>query len=703
MLTRIGFQALVSKRLGDLFALIAGLSIPAIVVLAWRQGLFSGVPASFRWLLAGIGSVGLLLLLSDKFLKRLSWSPGSFLALLSILGFVAYSGPAVAFAAAVIGLVALALVPGKWLGNADGGTLILVVGIATLVGCVGWLLPFPLHGPRIYLLLAALLLLVRRRVLRERLGMILVGWQDLGREARGWQAAVAGAGLLASMGLWLPTMNYDDNAAHLILPYQLLRGGYYHLDASTQAWALAPWANNALNGIAAVLAGVEARAAVNAIWLLVGMNGAWRLAIALGAQSRGALAAVVVWVTLPFTGYFTTTMQVDGASGAILLHLAALLVTSRLKLPSAWVVGALLGLLAGLKVTNAIYVLPAAAWLTWLAFHNRDWVWLVRAVMIALLLGTSSYIFSVWITGNPLFPLYNATFQSPYYPPVDIVDRRWMMGLSVDALWDLTFHTDRFGEFYPGAFGLALVALLPALTIEMARHPVSRLVGLWFIISGILVFSQIQYARYAFPASSVLVVIGSVGLSRLLPSTLYAALMGVLVVANTMLLPSTSWLLSDNPWGRLITQGPGAVTAIEAEKIPERLLLRRVLDATPGACVMIVNPEAPFGAIAGGRANVSHPVYDSRMMRTYNWANEDGSGQRWLRVLSVTGTSHVITGPVIAPGLEHALVKHGFQRVDLLGASIVWASIDPSARSCGGNMIQSRDEAHRRFHPWDHH
>lgn len=692
-----------TKRADGWLAVVASAAIPATMILAWWQGLFTGIPPSFLWLLAGVFGVATLLLLLDTFWRHLPWSPGSFLALLAILGFIVYCGPATGFAFVAIGLVALALVPEKWLLSPVNGALILVVGIAILVGFVGWLLPFPVHGARIYLLLAVAFCLGRRRVLLERLDMIVAGWQALGREARGWQTAVAAAGLVAALGLWLPTMNYDDNAAHLILPYQLLRDGYYHLDALTQAWALAPWANNVLNGIAAVLAGAEARAAVNAVWLLVGMNGSWRLAIALGAEPRGALAAVSAYATLPLTGYFTTTMQVDGASGAVLLHLAALMVASGRALPSAWVIGALLGLLAGLKVTNAIYVLPGAAWLAWLALQNRDAAWLARVAAVALLLGGASFTFSVWITGNPLFPLYNATFQSPYYPPIDIIDQRWMSTLSIDALWSLTFHTERFGEHYPGAFGLALFALLPALAIEMARNRASRFVALWFLVSGALLFVQIQYARYMFPATAVLVVIGSVGLSRLLPSRPFTVLMCVLVVANAMLMPSTSWLVRDDPWSRLVMQGPEAVVAIEAEKIPERLLLRRVLDGAPAACVIIANPDAPFGAIAGGRAAVAQPVYDSRMSQTYIWANTDDSGQRWRQVLTATGASHVITGPAIATGLERAFVELGFQRVDVQGASAAWAAADPADRRCGGTMIQSRDEAHRRFHPGDNH
>ena len=109
---------------------------------------------------------------------------------------------------------------------------------------------------------------------------------------RGWRAAVAGSprwaalavGLLglASTACWLPTMQVDDLAYHLGLPTQLLMYGEYRPDPVHQVWSYAPWAGDALQGFAAVLAGEHARGGLNALWLAVAAGGVWSASAGIG-------------------------------------------------------------------------------------------------------------------------------------------------------------------------------------------------------------------------------------------------------------------------------------------------------------------------------------------------------------------------------------------------------------------------------------
>lgn len=684
-------------------ALIAGAAVPVSIGFAWQKELFSGTPSSFCWLLAVVALITLMTtLVTHRFIEKL---PGAatLLAVAAFVAFICYCGPATAFAAILLALCGVAITPKACVVAGNGQFLGLLAGMAILAGLVGWLLPFPVHGIRIYLAFATFLCVWRRDVIRYRVGQMWKNWERLEQESPVWLAYAVAAAFIAGLGLWLPSMNFDDNAAHLIMPYQLLADGYYHLDVSTQAWAVAPWANNVLNGIAALFAGQEARAALNMLWLLVGLNGAWRLATALSTDSRTALAATIAYASLPLTGYFTTTMQVDGASTAVLTQFAALLVTSGRTLPPAALVGALLGLLASLKAPNAIFVFPAIVWLGWLIVRQRRFGWLFQVSAIAILLSASSYFYAVLVTGNPLFPLFNATFKSGYFPLVDLVDGRWNMGLSWRSLWDMTYSTGLYGEHYPGAFGIATLALLPALFIEAVRRPASRGVAIWFLISGVLMFAQIQYIRYLYPAIAILSVVGVVGLARLMPLAPFAALFAGLVAANFLLLPSTSWLLRDDPWRNLVLHGPSAREMIEAEKIPERIVLRRILEGSSRACVLIANQDAPFGAIAGGRAVVVRDPYDSRMAKAYAWADSDPTGARWQQVISSSGVSHIITGSEVSAPLQMALATGGFELVDKQGSAMVWALSDPAQRTCGAGLETVRDEAHRHFHPGDTH
>ena len=373
-------------------------------------------------------------------------------------------------------------------------------------------------------------------------------------------------------------------------------------------------------------------------------------------------------------------------------------------MPPALLVGALLGLLAGIKVSNALFVLPALAWLGWNALQHRNWRWIAKVVVVALLLCSSSYFYATVVTGNPLFPLFNGFFKSPLFPAIDLVDKRWMKeGLSWSSLWDLTFETHRFGEYYPGAFGLALLALLPAIVFEAIHSARSRVIALWFGVSGLLMFAQIQYMRYLFPAVGPLVVVGVLGLVRLVPKNLSIALLVVLIAGNLLLLPTTSWILKDDPWQMMIDRGPAGGKLVEMQKIPERTLLIRLLAESPQACLLLLNADAPFGAVAGGRALVVKPRYDLRMAKTNSWANADSTGERWREVLRATGASHVMTSNKLQSSLEYGLELHGFEVIDTLGNVEVWASGRAGERRCTGSVGSSRDEALRHFRPGRRH
>jgi hypothetical protein len=73
-------------------------------------------------------------------------------------------------------------------------------------------------------------------------------------------------------------------------------------------------------------------------------------------------------------------------------------------------------------------------------------------VLIVLLVGGASYSYSWIVTGNPVLPLLNDVFQSPYFGALRFDDPRWHAGLGVDTLWRLTFRTAAYNEGWDGAY-----------------------------------------------------------------------------------------------------------------------------------------------------------------------------------------------------------------------------------------------------------
>ena len=671
--------------------------LPLLVVsfAAWHYDLAANIRGDYR------GLVGVLLVVfgalagGAHIAAKRGWRHAALLPLLAAcvpaLGVVVFAGWTSAFAAVVLMAAALALASCFRAASRSGIAIALIVGMACLMALVGWLLPFPVHHRVAYLVVALALVLARWRALREMGRGASAALHGALSMYPGWSILLIGAATIASLGLWLPSLNYDDNAVHLILPSQLLADGYYRFDVQTQSWAVAPWANNVLHAIAAVLAGQEARAAVALLWLLLGISGAWRLARAVGASPQVALAAAAVFAAQPLTGYFTTTMQVDGASTGVLLHLAAIAATPAHARPGAAVIGLLAGLLLALKTSNLVYCLPLLAWLVVSLPRSTRARWLGIFFSCLLPVAASSYAYAWLVTGNPLFPFYNAVFKSPYYPLENFRDLKWMAGVSWRSLWDITFKTNAYGQFFPGAAGLAVLATMPVLVVDAVHRPASRWLALWALATGLLLFWFMQYLRYIFPALAVLAVLGSVALARFTDRRVFAAAVVVLVLADAMLMPTTSWIARENHWAQLLRQGPAARVDIERKVMPERALLARIMAREPDACVLMGNPKAPFVGTGRGHAISLHRRYDPELWRARNDAETDASGGKWRALLARIGASHVIVDPAREPLLARTLAGMGHVVLDREGALEARGAVDEQARRCKPGLRSSRD------------
>lgn len=678
------------------WAWLALLPLVVLLMACVRYDLAANIDVGFRWMLAAFLLFQALLVAIALTLARRgsprAWWPVGVAALPAVAGVVAYAGAGTVFAGALLALAALAI----GMRLADGvrsPAIALLVGLAVLAALVGWLLPFPVHQRWAYLLVASLVIAWRARALASLLHDGAISLRQVALRHPAWVILVITASSVASLGLWLPSLNYDDNAVHLILQAQLLADGYYRLDVQSQSWAVAPWANNVLHAIAAMLAGDEARPAVAAIWLLLGIDGAHRLASALGAPPRVALAAAAVFAAQPFAGYFTTTMQVDGASAAILLQLAVVAAAPAAQRPGPLAIGAIGGLLLALKTVNLIFVLPLLVWLGWSSARGLRLRWTLRMLAMLLPVAASSYGYAVLVTGNPLFPFFNAVFRSPYYPLENLRDLKWMAGVTWRAPWDLLFRSDVYGQYYPGAAGIAVLASLPALLLVAARKPAVRWLAALALLVAVLLFWQMQYLRYLFPAYAILAVLGVVALSRVLAWRGFVAAVLVLVAVDAALMPTTSWIVRANPWAGLLRQGPEAHAQLIREVMPERALLERVVASDPNACVLMTDPKRPFVGAGHGRALSMHRRYDPELWRARNHAELDPSGQAWRDVLARVGAAVVIVDPVATPSLYRVLEGAGYKEIASEGRSQAWAAPGDVGKRCAEALLDARNQA----------
>ena len=125
-------------------------------------------------------------------------------------------------------------------------------------------------------------------------------------------------------------------------------------------------------------------------------------------------------------------------------------------------------------------------------------------LVVAFAAVADSYFYATVITGNPLFPFFNGVFTSPYMAAENLGDQRWHAGVDIRSPWDITFATPRYMECYVGAAGLSLLAFLGAWACSLASRGMRATLTVFAFASGLVVFSQVQYLRYVFPAIALL-------------------------------------------------------------------------------------------------------------------------------------------------------------------------------------------------------
>lgn len=583
---------------------------------------------------------------------------------------------AVAAFAGVLPLLATVLLALAAIGAGTlvaGGGVALVLGLALIAGATGWLLPLPLHRQWVYAVVFAAIVVLRRRAIAGTLRGCLVAARAEIAEAPVAAALAAFALLFASIGCWLPTLQYDDVAYHLGLPYQLQEGARYALDPDQQVWALAPWAGDVLQGIVQVLAGREARGAMDALWLLIAAAATHQLARAAGASAWARWAAVGVFATVPMTMALAAGMQTELPGLAVTLVLAWV-VWNGAGSParSAASGGLLFGLLCALKVMHAVTALPL---LLWAAVRHRRSIGtrtLSVAAFSAAAVGGASYTYAWLVAGNPVLPLQNAIFRSPFYRAENFLDARWAQGFAPDLPWRMTFDTAVFLEATDGALGFLWVALAGAWLVAVLERR-TRGLALAAAAGVVLAILPIQYARYAYPPLVLLSVPAIAALDGALRKQVAAPLVLALCLAQAAFVGSANWMLAGHAVRQTVLAG-GADAPLYEHFVPERSLVARMRAApTPPAGAVLALRTEPDALAELGRRGRTVSWYSHRLVGPALKADRDASGRRWAALIRREGVSDLLLRPGrLTPAQRQALVVLEAYRVDAVGDAEWW-------------------------------
>lgn len=605
------------------------------------------------------------------------WPWATALALPWLLALPLFAGVLPVLATALFALAAIAL--GGLLASGMPLALRCAAGLALAAGVLGWLLPLPVHQRWAYALACLLLVGWRRHDVAIALRSAGTAWSQAVADAPRTAAVAALALGLSSTACWLPTLQFDDLAYHLSLPWQLMDMGRYALDPTQQVWALAPWAGDVQQGVAQVLAGAEARGPLNALWLAITAAGLWRLARALGGDARTAWLVVALYASLPQTAGLAAGMQTETPTTALLVWLAWLVADpgttnaagSADARPPRRVAAAavLVGGLVGLKLMAAACALVIVAWA---ASTRRPWPRpgpLAGAALLALAVGLSSYVYAAAVTGNPFLPLFNAWFESPYFEIRNFDDPRWHAGFGPLLPWRLTFHTREYSENFAGAAGFSLVALAGAWLLALARRE-TRTIGLVATALFVLPLLPLQYLRYAFPALVLLLVPMALATLRADPRR-GAWLLAAVCVLNFAFQANGNWMQRTGALKQTVLAAGKDVPLFE-RYAPERILIARIRESTVAGNVLVMSDTEPRHAELGVMG-LTASRYAPAMLDAARRAEQDASGAAWVALWRAHGVGDVILGASsITPARAAALRLAGAQLQRQAGEARWW-------------------------------
>lgn len=425
--------------------------------------------------------------------------------------------------------------------------LVGLVGYGTLVGL---LVAWPVNYPGVHALLLALPPLLARSEaanLLRRVGAWCVSERRSG--AVGWReelvgAAVAAITLVHLLVAAMPETGHDALVSHLMMPARIAFRGAWEFDVASHVWCVMPALGDWLYTVGYVLAGETGARFVNLGCVLLLARLVFDAARWLGAERTAALAAVLLFLTTPLTLTETSSLFIEGAWSCCVVGMAmAVLRAVARGTPDVERSGHLVvaGVLAGggmaAKMVTMLSLpllglLLLVRWRVW--WRDRRGAMVVAAISFVAL-GCQPYVRALWLTGNPVFPFFNATFRSSHYPPENFVAPHiFDHGATWDVLYRMTFASGRYLEAAPGAAGFQwLLLVVPALLGYVVVGHRRALVLAGFAAATLwLVFSQTAYLRYVFPTFAIASALAGASLAGALPHTRGGLLLiGSVVVA----------------------------------------------------------------------------------------------------------------------------------------------------------------------------
>lgn len=388
----------------------------------------------------------------------------------------------------------------------------LIVGMVISGSCLSLLVHFPINNPGTWGVFFILPLFFGRKYLKRFDLLNIIPRFEGSTHLYFVQCSLGAVALLHIFVGLMPEIGHDACCMHLFIPCYLLEYQKWHFNAGTYCWAVMPMLVDWINSAGYFFAGEVGARFINigGIFLLSGL--VYRLSAWAGASKQGACWSALLFLTMPLTFLESSSLYVDGIWSLFLvagtMSLLRLLTKSsdpklEIILSSIFLAGALA---AKATTFTSLPILAIVGLLCLRKSFNTEFLkTLALASIIFLAVGALPYLRAFIITGNPVFPFYNALFKSDLYQHINFENPLYTSGFSWDFLYKITFQSGRVLEGSAGSPGFQWILLiLPSIIlISFLGNYRCILISCIAILCVWISFHLTSYLRYIFPTMAL--------------------------------------------------------------------------------------------------------------------------------------------------------------------------------------------------------
>jgi len=552
--------------------------IPRAVLASLAVLLLGTVLHGFRaermWLNSGWTAIG-----SYRFLHytKIFWAaslaillvvPAAFAPIVAVLVAVATAvaiGPLALLAVAAF-LIASCALGSKLLGTSgepspENQLCATLLGIAVYIFLMTFMARLPVNYPAVYLVLLAIPVLIDIRGVWRR----LVSWSNaLVRIRKRPRPQVAAFALLVFvLGMhWLivpkPESSADGLAMHLAIPVNISLHHVMTYLPGRIFWSVMPMGADWCYTMVYLLGGEFAARLLDFAMLLLVEALLYR-AVRRFVSPAIAFVLLALFASTPLVQLVTGSLFVENFLAAMVVGMAAAIwqfgdTGQKRYLYAAAVLG---GTTLATKLGGLAYVvaaLPVAVIEVrrqWARIGSRPALSSGLAVVLLLAAALPTYVISWRLTGDPVYPFLNQTFPSPLVDrAVSFVDPRYKQPIAFRTPYDLTFHTDRYGEGRPGSLGFHYLLLVPlgAIALLAVRRRPALSAAVVSIGGALIVLKFLPNDRYLYPSLPLVLVPLAALLGWLTPGAVRRALVALAVASvavNAWFMPSSNYYHGD--------------------------------------------------------------------------------------------------------------------------------------------------------------